>query len=570
LSRFRSAGSRTCATIGVAPTGSYHRLKRLFDALAEYFAVTFVPRSLGSFDRLDGLILPGTTRELAVAAARSGLPCYAVLVPAASPVAVGNETVRFEDCTSLPAVLRNRSLQELEHREVRPLRPEAGEQVLASKAGHAIWLHRQEAAQGVHLVSLEPPALEATPFLSEYFDGNRFLSLLPLLHFLRELTGGMQWQAPPLRACFVFDDPSLHWSSYGCIRFPELAKHAAAHNYHAAIATIPLDAWWVDARVAGLFRSHSSRLSLLIHGNEHTRLEMARTRGETDHLGMLAEALRRVQALEVRHGLEVCRVMEAPHGMVSCELFDGLIALGYEAALVTTRQFLQCNRSKPCPAGMGLDSVECLPGGLCGISRIVMSPRWKTEAVLAAFLGQPVVIAGHHHDVRDGLAALADMAATVNGLGPVEWRNVSQIARMHYMTKREGDQLVVRLGSRRVVVHVPAGVQSITVERSWLNDGDEEPLAITAAGAGETMQRVFGNGSERIPVSAPSIVELISPAPTALRLPDAPVPPRRIWPIVRRVLTEMRDRAYPYVPRPVRKRPAGKRSASNSSWIRSE
>lgn len=105
LSRFRSAGFRTCATIGVAPTGSYHRLKRLFDALAEYFAVTFVPRSLGSFDRLDGLILPGTTRELAVAAARFGLPCYAVLVPAASPVAVDNETVRFEDCTDRKSVV---------------------------------------------------------------------------------------------------------------------------------------------------------------------------------------------------------------------------------------------------------------------------------------------------------------------------------------------------------------------------------------------------------------------------------------------------------------------------------
>jgi hypothetical protein len=537
----------------VAPTESYDRLKRLFDALAEYFAVTFVPRSLGSFDRLDGLILPGTTREWAVAAARFGLPCYAALVPATRPVAVGSETVRFADCTSLPAVLRNQSLQELEHREVMALRPEAGEQVLASKAGHAVWLHRQEAAQGVHLVSLEPPALGTTGFLSDYLDGNRFLSLLPLLHFLRELPGGMQWQAPPLRACFVFDDPSLHWPSYGCIRFSELAKHAAAHNYHAAIATIPLDAWWVDGRVAGLFRSHSSRLSLLIHGNEHTWREMARPGGKTESLAMLGEALRRVQSLEVRHGLEVCRVMEAPHGMVSCELFDGLIALGYEAALVTTRQFLQCNPSKPCPAAIGLDSVECLPGGLGGIPRIVMSPRWKTEAVLAAFLGQPVVIAGHHHDVRDGLATLAEMAATVNGLGPVEWRDLGQIARMHYLTKREGDQLRVRVGSRRVVVQVPAGVQSITVERSWLNNGDAEPLAITAAGAGATMHRVLGNSRERIPVSAPSIVELISPAPTALRLPDAPVAPRRIWPILRRVLTEVRDRAYPYWPRFVRR-----------------
>jgi hypothetical protein len=371
----RMGDCKAFATIGVAPEESYRRSKQLFDALAEHFFVTFEARPPGSVGGLDGLILLDATRELAIATARSGIPCYAVLALKDETDMHGDATVRFENCASLPPVLSNQSLQELKNGTVVPLLREAGEQVMASRASHAIWLHREEAGRAIQLVSANPPDLEASGFLSEYFNGERFMSLLPLMHFLREVTHEAAWQAPPLRACFVFDDPNLRWPSYGCIRFPELAKHAAAHNYHAAVAMIPLDAWWVDPRVAALFRAQAARLSLLIHGNEHTRLEMARVRGEADRLGMMAEALRRVQSLEGRHHLEVCRVVEPPHGVVNCDMFDALIALGYEASLVTTRQFLQWNRPHSCPAGMGLDAVECLPGGLGGIPRIPMSLR---------------------------------------------------------------------------------------------------------------------------------------------------------------------------------------------------
>jgi hypothetical protein len=184
--------------------------------------------------------------------------------------------------------------------------------------------------------------------------------------------------------------------------------------------------------------------------------------------------------------------------------------------------------------------------------------------VLAAFLGQPVVIAGHHYDARNHLAALAEIAATVNGFGPVEWCNLTRIARTQYKTRRDGDDMMVRLGSRRVTVRVSEGVRSITVERPWLNQVTEERLVATGVVAGEKIERMAGSRSERIPVNAPGIVELVSPAPTALTLADAPVPRRRIWPLLRRVLTETRDRAYPYLAAPVRKRDDGNGSSSNS------
>ncbi len=555
----RLAGHQTVVILGVSPIEHYHRLKPLFDVLSEVFPARFEARPPGGFGGLDGLILLDATREAALAAARAGVACYAVLAPAGNPIEVGDGTVQFANCAALSAVLRHQSLREMGNGVLTPIRPQAGEHVLASRAGHPLWVSRQEPGCGIHLVSLAPPALDARDFLIEHFNGERFMAMLPLLHFLQELTRELDWQPPPLRACFVFDDPSLRWPSYGYVRYPELANHADTHNYHAAIATVPLDAWWVDPRVAALFRCRPARLSLVVHGNDHTRIELARAREEADSLAILAKATRRIRALEARHDLKVCRVMEPPHGVVNCEIFDGLVALGYEAVLATTRQFLRCNRPKPCPAALGFDPAGCFPGGLAGIPRILMSPRCKTEAVLGAFLGHPIIMACHHYDAKDGLARMAEFAAALNGLGPVEWTNLTQIARTQYKTKRNHDHLVLRMGSRRVTVRIPEGVQTLSIERPWLNHGDEEKLLVTAEG-GEGLQSISGRQSDRMRVRAGGRIELISPAPTTLPLADAPMPRRRIWPFFRRALAETRDRVWPYLPRSI----AGRQTRNGS------
>ena len=41
--------------------------------------------------------------------------------------------------------------------------------------------------------------------------------------------------------------------------------------------------------------------------------------------------------------------------------------------------------------------------------------------LLAAYLGQALVVMGHHHDLADGMANLNRVAALINGLGTVTW-----------------------------------------------------------------------------------------------------------------------------------------------------
>ena len=90
----------------------------------------------------------------------------------------------------------------------------------------------------------------------QHLRGPRLLDLLPLIHWLKSLPGQEGYEQGPLRACLIFDDPNLHRPTYGFISFRDLADHARANGYHAAMATVPLDAYLLNERAAAVFREN--------------------------------------------------------------------------------------------------------------------------------------------------------------------------------------------------------------------------------------------------------------------------------------------------------------------------
>ena len=534
--------------IGVSPLDEYVRYKRLFDALEELFPVTFERRTLEDLSDANAFVLFDGTRETAHRVAALGVDCFVVQAPRGQAICCHVSTVQFAETAALPTCLRGESLSEVENREFVPIACFQGEQVMALKGGEIIWTHRP-ASHGegtIDFVSLPPPLLTDKEYLSGFFNRTSFLRLLPLIAFLQRLSEGRGWDTPPLKACLVFDDPNLRWTNYGCLDYQQLVRHARDRNYHAAIATVPIDGWWVNSRASSLFRDLTTPLSLVIHGNDHTRREMARPVSDVQSLATLAQALRRVGKFESRHGLDVCRVLEPPHGVIDPRMFNALVSLGYEAALVTISQFLQYNKDTQFPKEMGLDVAACLPGGLCMIPRITMAPGWRTEVLLAALIGQPLVIACHHYDAADGLRLVEEAATTINRLGIVEWSNLATLARANYRSRREKNTLVVRMGGRRIALSVPEGVRAIRVERPWLKNGAQEPLVLKA-GDEEFSKGVFGGVSTVIASPSASRVEILSPVPVVDAATVSP-PRTRLWPFLRRALTEARDRAYPFVP----------------------
>ena len=161
--------------------------------------------------------------------------------------------------------------------------------------------------------------------------------MLPLILFLRTLTEDQRWEQPPLQACFMFDDPNLHWRTYGFVDFAQIAAHAQMHNYHVCFATIPLDTWFVHKPTALLFQQYRDQLSLLIHGNDHIAQELARPYSDEELNRNLRQALRRIDEFERRSGVEVSKVMAPPHGACSESTLGEMAHLGVRSRLYFER-----------------------------------------------------------------------------------------------------------------------------------------------------------------------------------------------------------------------------------------
>src|SRR5262249_12861328 len=158
--------------------------------------------------------------------------------------------------------------------------------------------------------------------------------LLPLLQFFRKETEEIGWRHAPLRACFTLDDPNLRLPSYGFLNYRELIEQAQKHQFHVALATVPLDVSSAHSSTVSLIKRNSQRVSLLIHGNNHTRAELGWSPSRERSLAILTQSLSRIEWLEKTTALRVDRVMVPPHNAFSDKVAPLLLALGFEGAAV--------------------------------------------------------------------------------------------------------------------------------------------------------------------------------------------------------------------------------------------
>jgi hypothetical protein len=413
--------------VGLVPATERTTRARLYDALEAAHPVRFVARDASALRDLDALVCVG----------EDGL-AVAELAPAALPrfVALGGEhaggpprPVDLADDRALERPLRGARLHDGAV-DALPTRVGAGT-TLAAIDGAPAWIARPD---GIQVVAAAPDDLGPDELLRERLLPGRCLALLALTHFLRQQTAEGD-RLPPLRAAFVLDDPNLHWPTYGHLRYRELLAHAAEHRYHLAVAMVPLDAWLVHPGVARMFREGADRLSILVHGNDHDGGELGRVATDADGLALAGQALRRIERFERRSGLHVARVMAPPHERVTESALRGLLACGFEA-VSTARPFPWVQADGPSwlihPPGADPTAAYApaheTEDGLPVLLRLDFGhPR--EELVLRAYLGQPLIVYGHHGDLADGLDVLAQAAAQINRLGDVRWLALDDIVR---------------------------------------------------------------------------------------------------------------------------------------------
>jgi len=539
------SGPPTPIGVGVFPAAELRRRQALFAALEGAFPVRFEGREDGS--SLSGL---GAVIELGgeeqAAAASGGLPALALLVPEGDTTAA-TAIQTLVDTPELDQRLRGASLPDT--RLAAALQPGAsigeigGAIVLARCGKEPTWTR----AGGLEKALLAPAELKPGEALRERLCDGRSAALLPLVSFLRRLTAAIRWQPPLARASLLFDDPNLHWSSYGYLKLPELARHAREHRYHVALATVPLDGWLTSRGAARALEQSGGAISLLVHGNDHNGGELGRQATEADGLRLAAQAQRRIGAFEHRTGIAVDRVMVPPHEECSEGAVGGLLRCGFEA-ITMTRPFpwlAQPPRSwlsRPVEAGplVGWRLAD-FAGRLPVLLRHPIVTRDAPELVLRAFLDQPLILYGHHEDVAAGLDVLAAAVDDVNRLGETRWCSLGEIATGNFESRRADRELGIRPYSRRVRVQIPDGVDRLRVELPDAHPGPESELIALDGRPLEV--------GEPLNVTPGTSVELYLSAVDGVDVQAVPPPPRNPLALARRALGEGRDRLRPLVSR---------------------
>jgi hypothetical protein len=526
--------------VGVLPMDATDFVARLLGSLEEIFPVVFEGRRRDELRDLDGVLAfdPAQLEDLP-----PGTPT--LTAPISRTPQRGSSLVEFAETASIRRPLRGRRLVEDAARFGPDQAFDCTTSVLATANGRPAWWNSGDSARPAQVSTFPLADLSEGEALRDQLRAGRFMGLVPLLHFLWDVCGELNWGAEPLQASFVIDDPNLHWTTYGHLRYPDLIRHACAHGYHVGLATVPLDGWLINRRAASLVRHNGNVLSLLVHGNDHTARELGGLSTDREAQLALGQALTRVAAFERRSGVPVKRVMAPPHGACSEAALRAMFTLGFDAACMS-RPYPWRARGAPQSPLVGWHPAEMVVGGFPVVPRYPLSSP-REDLVFRALLRQPLILYGHHGDLEQGLDVLAQAADYIDGLGDVKWGPLDWIATGNHFTRQEGRVLHVQVHSRQTRVKVPAGVSTLRVH---ITEARAHPgtrrVIYNAREAAITRQRSEWT-SELLDVDPGSELTVALPPDHVLKADTFPHAAPRPWPVMRRGLVEARDRARPLV-----------------------
>ena len=520
--------------------------RKLLEALGLAFGVRFEELEFQPNAKVDGWFLHHPDRKNMELVESCDRPCYVIIDDDTLLPIKSCSTIQFAKHPALSEVLRGREVRsdEVAALRVLPKNLLTNKEALAWKAGKPVWAISEQRNRQHHFIVSPIPEVQGDEPLLHYLNGSKFLLLLPLVLFLRDFIKKDDWESPPLRACFMFDDPNLHWPTYGYIDFKQILKCAKNENYHVSFATIPLDSWYVNRKTADLFKQNQDRLSLLIHGNDHTFNELGRYYRGDERKQILLQAIARIAKLEHRSSIKVARVMAPPHGACSEAFLEEMSRTGFEAICVSNGSLVYHNKSADWLKTIGIREYDVVRGFPI-LPRFRLSKDCHNSILLAAVLNQPIIPVGHHHDLEEGLEILRETSGFINSLGTVHWMDLKSMIRSQYACKFSNSTLNIRIYSKRIEVPIPKSIDRVVID-----DSRKQGVA-----HGSMFWRTVGEKPEWKQLSFRKIDGVTPGKRIEIADHSGILPPEcktnnlqfNLYPILRRQLTEARDRVLPAV-----------------------
>jgi hypothetical protein len=367
---------------------------------------------------------------------------------------------------------------------------------------------------------------------------NYFSRLLPAAMFIRWVFKGRCWHAAQSFGNLIIDDPPLK-RSYGFLNYWNLLSQMDRCQFASTIAFIPWNYRRTDNRVAQLFRERPDRLSLCVHGCDHTAAEFSSTDlAILNSKVQLASA--RMNRLQRWNSLSYSKTMVFPQGRFSIDALTSLKANNYLAAV----------NSSPLPAYSGANGSLALADFLTpAVTRyggfpvfVRRYPAGSEQFAFDLFFGKPLLAVEHQGYFKDGGASLEEFVTRMNSFRRLQWTGLDVILKTSYLEREVSNEIAAcRVYTNHQILENRAE-HDRTFIVSKAEAGDVPIRHVLVNGQSTTFVAVDGvlEFATRIPALSSTVVEIVydNCLPHA-ELQQGFATRSRVW--ARRMLSEFRD-----------------------------
>jgi hypothetical protein len=262
---------------------------------------------------------------------------------------------------------------------------------------------------------------------AKYFDvKENFCNSVPLVMYLKWAFADICWTGVETRGCLIVDDPLLK-PRYGFMRFSDTLELMDSHNFTTTIAFIPWNWRRTNRQTIRQFQQRSDRLSLCIHGCDHTGGEFA-ARSSALLNKRIKTAAQRMELLLEKTSLQHDHVMVFPQGSFSPEAGRALKLNGFVAAVNT----------EVAPSGGAQN--ETVVADLWNVAIMkygtfpIFTRRYLTHGIenfaFDALLGKPCLVVAHHDVFKAGGHDLMEFIEQLNSLNrTLRWCSLGDVVK---------------------------------------------------------------------------------------------------------------------------------------------
>jgi hypothetical protein len=417
-----------------------------------------------------------------------------------------------------------------------PARSDSFQTVLSCGQGQLLVTVRCKGAR--FFLSASGNVVDVLALRKTYFDVREgFFETVPIVMYAKWAFG---IDAPAeINACLIVDDPPLK-PRYGFLKYRDAVRFMDDHNFVITIAFIPWNWHRTDARTVQLFQERPDKLSLCVHGCDHTGGEFAE-RSPAALNKRIAVANRRMQLLRQRTGLRHSEVMLFPQGAFSAGALRAMKLNGFIAAASTEVAPVRADENRTTIAdllSLAIRKYASFP---------IFTRRYVAHGVenfaFDGLLGKPCLIAAHHDDFADEARVLLQVIAKLNSLNwKLRWGSLGEAVTGSFRFRRHriGGRFVEMYGSKLIYRNSDTTTAGMTVIKQESDFDCVKEVTVNGLHVDHTRQGGYLQFEASVPPKESSEFRITYASPQNLALaPDGVKYRAKV--LLRRHLSEFRD-----------------------------